>query len=104
MSSKNQKIDKEKQVIEKMITIYCKGHHQKQVCHECKQLLEYASSRIDHCPKMATKTFCSQCKIHCYKPDMQEKIKIVMRYSGPRMLYYHPIMAIKHIFIKGRNK
>ena len=35
--------------------------------------------------------------IHCYKPDMKEKMREVMRYAGPRMMWYHPIAAIKHL-------
>ncbi len=41
--------------------------------------------------------FCSKCPIHCYKPKMREHIREVMRYSGPRMIFYHPIIAIKHM-------
>ena len=32
----------------------------------------------------------------------ERKIKTVMRFSGPRMLFYHPIMAIRHLI--GNNK
>ena len=53
---------------------------------------------------MATKTFCSNCKVHCYKEEMKEKIKIVMRYSGPRMLFYHPVMALKHVILSKKEK
>lgn len=35
--------------------------------------------------------------------EMREKIRIVMRYSGPRMLFVHPVMCIKHL-IDGKNK
>ena len=56
----------------------------------------YAMDKINKCPMMKTKTFCSQCKIHCYQKEKQQQIKKVMRYSGPRMIFYHPILAIKH--------
>ena len=52
---------------------------------------------MDSCPFMETKTFCSKCQVHCYKKDMREKIKEVMRFSGPRMLFHHPIIAIRHL-------
>jgi len=29
---------------------------------------------------------------------MREKITKVMRYSEPRMLFYHPILALHHVF------
>ena len=50
---------------------------------------------------METKTFCSNCKVHCYRPDMRERIRAVMRFSGPRMLLYHPITGIRH-FLDNR--
>jgi hypothetical protein len=34
---------------------------------------------------------------------MREKVKEVMRYSGPRMLLHHPILALRHVF-DGRKK
>lgn len=35
---------------------------------------------------------------------MREKIKKVMRYSGPRMLFSHPIYAISHAVSTIKNK
>lgn len=92
-----EKREKEKQVVKEMISLYChKNHHSKQLCKECNELLNYAKMRIDKCPFMETKTFCSKCKVHCYQPQMQKKIKEVMRFSGPRILFYHPILALSH--------
>ena len=34
---------------------------------------------------------------HCYKPEMRERIRQVMRYSGPRMITKHPVAAIRHL-------
>ncbi len=34
---------------------------------------------------------------------MREKVKKVMKYSGPRMLLHHPILAIHHV-IDGRKE
>ncbi len=56
-----------------------------------------AVERSDRCPFMENKTFCSNCKIHCYKPEMREEIRKVMRFSGPRMILHHPIMVIRHL-------
>ena len=39
---------------------------------------------------METKTFCSACKVHCYKPEMREQIRTVMRWSGPLMPFCPP--------------
>ena len=35
---------------------------------------------------------------------MREKIRVVMRYSGPRMLFHHPILTIKHMVEERKDK
>lgn len=49
---------------------------------------------------METKTFCSACKIHCYRAHRREQIRQVMCYSGPRMLLHHPLMTLRHLWIE----
>lgn len=95
----NTKREREKEVVSLMIQLYCRKNHgcKDGLCPECAALDAYARSRSDHCPFMETKTFCSNCKVHCYKPEMREKIRTVMRFSGPRMIFYHPILAIRHL-------
>ena len=61
-------------------------------------MLEYARQRRDRCPHGDNKPFCSNCPIHCYKPEMKERMRLVMRYAGPRMLLYHPIAALRHLW------
>ena len=88
----------EKQVVETMVRLYCtRNHNRSQLCAECSTLLFYALERIDNCPEGDKKSFCSRCSIHCYKADMREQIRKVMRFSGPRMLLYHPIVALRHL-------
>ena len=53
---------------------------------------------------MEEKTFCANCKVHCYKPEMREQIRQVMRFSGPRMLLYHPFLAIWHLVCSKENR
>mgnify|MGYP001635955887 CR=1 FL=1 len=94
------KREREKQVVALMISLYCrKKHHtlKGRLCPECEALLSYAHLRSDRCPFMKTKTFCSNCQVHCYKPEMREKIREVMRFAGPRMLPRHPLMVIDHM-------
>ncbi len=94
---------KEKDIFKLMVDIYCKGHkHGKITCKDCQSIIDYGMKRIDNCPFGEEKTFCSQCKVHCFKDEMRIKVKKVMRYSGPRMVFYHPIMALKHLL--RRNK
>ena len=106
----NQKIEskreREKRTVSLMIRIYCKKKHgtRKGLCPECEALDAYARMRSDKCPFMETKTFCSNCKVHCYKADMREQIRAVMRFSGPRMIFSHPIMAIRHVIESKKEK
>lgn len=83
----------EQLLVSEMIALYCRRQHSTpkgSLCPECQELCDYALARIDHCPFMETKTFCSACKVHCYKPAMREQIRTVMRWAGPRMLPVHP--------------
>ena len=101
----NTKRQREKDTVSLMIAIYCrKNHGGKQLCPACRELDAYAQHRSDKCPFMETKTFCSNCKVHCYKPDMREKIRKVMRFSGPRMILYHPVMAVRHVIETKKEK
>ena len=81
-----------------MVRIYCKNHHEShdELCPECNELLNYARMRLDKCPFQEKKATCGKCPIHCYQPQMREKVKKVMQYAGQRMLLHHPVLAIHH--------
>ena len=94
----------EEKTIRVMIELFCRDHHNcKSLCDPCHELLEYAIARVKECPLQEKRTTCGQCRIHCYKPEMQKRIKEVMRYAGPRMLKAHPVLAVKHL-LKGLKK
>ncbi|MGD6808067.1 MAG: nitrous oxide-stimulated promoter family protein [Candidatus Bathyarchaeia archaeon] len=97
---------REKKTIAYMVDIYCKGHHHTasgELCPECQQFKDYAFLRLDKCPFQDKKSTCGKCKIHCYKPDMKQEVRKVMSYSGPRLLIYHPGLALHHAW-DGRRK
>lgn len=102
----NQKREKEKEMLRLMIRVYCRGKHKskKGLCPQCQELQEYAWMRTEKCPFMETKTFCSACKVHCYAPEMRDKVREVMKYAGSRMLFYHPTVAIRHMGVTIQNK
>lgn len=102
----NDKRQREKDMVSEMITLYCKKNHKTKnsLCPECEKLKEYALMRSDKCPFMESKTFCSNCRVHCYKPEMREKIRAVMRFSGPRMIFHHPVMAVSHLIETKKEK
>jgi hypothetical protein len=94
------KIQREKKTIEAMISIYCrKKHGTVQMCDECVKMMEYACKRVDRCIFHAEKPACKDCPVHCYAPLMKEKVKEVMRFAGPRMIYLHPVMAFRHMMM-----
>jgi hypothetical protein len=89
-----------------MVHVYCKAHHdarKNELCAECAEFLEYAFLRLDKCPFQEEKSTCGKCLVHCYKSNMREKAKKIMRYSGPRLIYRSPILALHHVF-DGRKK
>jgi len=99
------RIRREKRTFEALVNIYCRHHHDSQdtLCSECDELLEYARKRLDRCPFQENKTTCAKCSIHCYELKKREKTRTIMRYSGPRMIWQHPMMAIQHL-LDGRKK
>ena len=93
------RIEEEKRTVEQMIRLYCRLHEgNATLCADCTALLEYAHSRLDRCKFSNGKSTCRLCPVHCYKPEMRDKMRAVMRFAGPRMLFYHPIDAIKHLW------
>jgi hypothetical protein len=80
-----------------MVRCYCRGRHGADgLCDECQGLLDYATLRLERCRFGAEKPTCANCPVHCYQRDRREQIKVVMRYAGPRMLWQHPIMSLRH--------
>ncbi|MCU6767877.1 nitrous oxide-stimulated promoter family protein [Barnesiella propionica] len=91
------RIAKEKEIITLMIRLYCrKKERNKTLCPECESLLSYANSRLEHCSFGEKKHSCKKCPVHCYKPEMKKRIKEVMRYMGPRMIWYAPLELLRH--------
>lgn len=91
-------IKREKRIVEQMIRLYCrKLHGGNSLCENCSKLLAYASLRLNKCPHGDRKPTCKKCPIHCYRKAEQEQIRKIMRYSGPRMMLYHPIEALRHL-------
>lgn len=93
------RIEQEKKTVEQMIRLYCrKKEGNKTLCPQCKELLVYAHTRLSHCPFGDGKPTCRLCSIHCYKAEMKEQMRKVMKWAGPRMLLYHPVAAIRHLW------
>lgn len=119
MTKIEKKRQKEQYVVEEMIRLYCQKNHfgkssgkeegkswggRDRICDECRALLDYARQRSEKCPFMEEKNFCVNCRVHCYQPEKRDAIRKVMRFSGPRMLFYHPLLAIWHLICSKREK
>jgi hypothetical protein len=106
MSFTHPRMQRERKTIEILHQIYCHDHHASragELCPQCQGLCDYAVGRLERCPFQENKSTCANCAVHCYKPEMRERIREIMLYAGPRMLLYHPILAIRHLF-DGRRK
>ena len=105
--NQERRIRNEKATVRKLIRLYCVAHHQTpkgQLCEHCQTIFGYACDRIDSCKFGIDKPTCQNCPVHCYSKDMKEGIKNIMRYSGPRMIYKHPIDTANHFINKVIDK
>lgn len=92
------KIEREKKTVRTMIEHYSRYKlKQKDIPEEYQRLAEYACKRLERCKFGDNKTACKKCPIHCYAPREREMIRKIMRWSGPRMLLFSPISAIRHL-------
>ena len=125
------RIADEKKVVALMIRMYCRRHCRQQgrtditdqtdrtgdtnqadnssrtatspLCPECAALLDYALRRLDSCRFGNGKPSCRKCPVHCYRADMRERIRTVMRWAGPRMIFSHPMAATRHLLRELRS-
>ncbi|MBC7186055.1 MAG: nitrous oxide-stimulated promoter family protein [Calditrichaeota bacterium] len=96
---------REERTVAVMVRTYCAGVHGSRVglCAECTELLAYARQRVARCPFGANKPTCAKCVVHCFRKDMRARIRAVMRYAGPRMLFRHPVLAFFHLLDRRRS-
>ncbi|MGL1936764.1 MAG: nitrous oxide-stimulated promoter family protein [Fibrobacterales bacterium] len=89
-------------IVNQMILLYCKKNHSYDgtLCSECRTVAEYSEKRVKYCPIKQKKPVCNVCTVHCYSEEMRQKIIIIMRYSGPRMILFYPLSAIQYLFKK----
>ena len=94
---------REQRTLEAMLRMYCRHHHGAvSLCPECALLAMYAERRLERCVFGDAKPTCANCVVHCYRADMRERVREVMRWAGPRMLVRHPVLAVAHL-MDGRR-
>jgi len=99
-------IQRDRKTVAAMVHIYCGDKHASprgSLCAACATLLDYADERLAKCPFEEEKTTCRDCPIHCYRPPERTAMKDVMRYAGPRMLWRHPLLAIRHLWLERKG-
>ncbi len=101
----HRRLRRERKTVAAMQRIYCRANHgtARGLCAECDELKAYSEARLAACPYGWEKPPCSECTIHCYKPERREQIRAVMRYAGPRMFFRHPILAVHHLLNKRKT-
>lgn len=94
------KLREEYEIVCEMIDLY---HRKNDRFYDgdISDLKAYVKSKLSSCPHGSNKPFCSYCKIHCYEPARREEIREVMRFSGPRFIFYRPGKSIKHLLYKS---
>ena len=99
--ARHPRLARELKTIRAMVRIYCRNHHgtgaSGGLCVECAALLHYATRRLDRCVFGDDKPTCANCTVHCYSKAMRERVRDVMRYAGPRMVWRHPLLAAAHL-------
>lgn len=88
---------REQEALDAMIEMFCRHHHfSVRNCPDCAELSQYSRRRLERCVFGDAKPTCANCTVHCYNAEMRERIRVVMRWAGPRMLLRHPILALRH--------
>ena len=93
------RLRRERRTMASMVALACRDLHGggDGLCPECAELVAYAERRIGICPFGDDKPTCASCPIHCYRPGPRERMREVMRYAGPRMIWRHPLLALWHL-------
>ena len=88
-----------------MLRMYCRAHHGSKatpLCDDCIELHGYARRRLERCVFGEAKPTCAHCAVHCYKAAMRARVRQVMRWAGPRMIWRRPVLAVRRL-IDGRR-
>ena len=98
------RLARELETLSAMIAIHCHDLHGSvdELCEDCAALMAYATRRLDRCVFGDAKPTCANCTVHCYTAVKREEVRTVMRYAGPRMVWRHPVLAIRHV-LDGRR-
>ena len=108
---------KDLRVLADFIAVYCREHHAAEdraphpirddrlravlgdrvpvLCANCSRLLSHGTAKLLMCP-YHPKPACRKCETHCYAPGYREKIREVMRFSGPYLVKHGRLRLLLH--------
>ncbi len=90
------KIERDQETIRLMIDLYCRHHLRlNEVPEAYRQLGDYACERLQRCKFGEQKPACKDCPVHCYRPEMRQKVREVMRWAGLALLDFELIFEVK---------
>lgn len=91
-------LKQEQTTIAVMVSLYCKAKHgtHNGLCPDCQELLDYAQERVANCLFLPEKPVCGRCPVHCYQVPYRERVREVMRFAGPRLLFKNPVAVVRH--------
>jgi len=93
------RIRRKKKTVAAMIRLFCRKKHKTRgaLCPDCRAIHDFAMARLERCQFREAKPTCARCRVHCYREPQRSRIRDIMRFSGPRMLLRHPVLAIGHL-------
>ena len=96
-----ERVDKDRKTLETIGRIYCDAHHEgpkdaSRLCPMCRETVNATLARTQACPFDHTGN-CQDCTVHCQRGEAQERIREMMRYSAPRMVFRHPLMTADYL-------
>ena len=104
------RLRREWRTLDAIIAIACRGRNHERapggrraLCPACAELRAYAEQRLLRCPFGEGKPTCNNCQVHCYRPEMRQRVREVMIFAGPRMLLHHPVLALLHLVVDERR-
>jgi len=83
----SQKEKRDIQILIRFVHIFCQEKHKKGVhlCESCSELLSYGMGKRFQCPHNP-KPMCKKCETQCYNRKYRQKVREVMRFSGPYLI------------------
>jgi hypothetical protein len=102
----------------RFVAVYCRNHHRDAdaqpftfkgmsadtlgvkkalLCPECTRLMKYALTMRLKCPH-DPKPMCKKCDSPCYHGEYRQKIREIMKFSGPYLIKHGRIDLLFHYF------